>query len=218
MKSSEKKFYNVFVKRLIDFLISLLLIIVLSPVLLIVAILARINLGRPILFKPKRPGLNEKIFTMYKFRTMTNEKDETGELLPDNMRLTRFGKFLRKTSLDELPELFNILKGEMSFVGPRPLSVKYLPYYNEFERKRHNVRPGLTGLAQVNGRNEATWEQRFALDIDYINQMSFFNDLKIIIRTFLVVLKRQGVVTRGTGKVEDFHEYRIKQTKKSDTL
>lgn len=218
MKSSEKKFYNVFVKRLIDFLISLLLIIVLSPVFLIVAILARINLGRPILFKPKRPGLNEKIFTMYKFRTMTNEKDETGELLPDNMRLTRFGKFLRKTSLDELPELFNILKGEMSFVGPRPLSVKYLPYYNEFERKRHNVRPGLTGLAQVNGRNEATWEQRFALDIEYINQMSFFNDLKIIIRTFLVVLKRQGVVTRGTGKVEDFHEYRIKQTKKSDTL
>lgn len=208
--------YRRYLKRALDFVLSLLFIIILSPVLLTVAILVRVKLGNPVLFKQQRPGLNEEIFTIYKFRTMTDERDENGEWLPDSHRLTKFGKFLRTTSLDELPELFNILKGEMSFVGPRPLSVKYLPYYNEFEKKRHDVRPGLTGLSQINGRNKATWEQRFALDIEYINKMSFIYDLKIIFKTIFVVLRREGIVTRGTGKVENFHEYRIKQNKRSD--
>ena len=204
----QKGIYRRFVKRPLDFIFSLIGIIVLSPVLLIVAILIRIKLGSPILFKQERPGLDEQIFTIYKFRTMTDERDENGELLPDSMRLTGLGKLLRSTSLDELPELLNILKGEMSFVGPRPLSVLYLPYYTEEERARHSVRPGLTGLSQINGRNTVNWEERFAYDIDYINNITFINDLKIILKTILVVFKREGVIISGTGKVIDFDDYR----------
>ena len=200
--------YRKYIKRPMDFIFALLGIIILSPALLIMAILVKIKLGSPVLFIQKRPGLNEQIFTLYKFRTMTNERNENGELLPDSMRLTKFGKILRSTSLDELPELFNILKGDMSFVGPRPLSVLYLPYYTEEERLRHSVRPGLTGLSQINGRNTVNWEERFAYDIDYVNNITFINDMKIILKTILVVFRREGIVISGTGKVIDFDEYR----------
>ncbi|MCE7791180.1 sugar transferase [Salipaludibacillus sp. CUR1] len=214
----KRNLYKKFLKRPIDFVLSLISIILLSPILIMVALLVRIKLGSPILFKQKRPGLDEKIFTMYKFRTMTDDRDEKGELLADKVRLTKLGKTLRKTSLDELPELFNILKGDMSFVGPRPLSVKYLPYYTTVEKQRHLVSPGLTGLAQVNGRNKATWEQRFALDREYVNKLSLVLDLKIILNTILVVFRRSDIVTRGTGTIEDFHKYRISQKNKSENL
>lgn len=216
MKRSRLKLYKKFVKRLLDIIISFVALVVLSPLLLVIAILIKIKLGSPIIFKQKRPGLNEEIFTIYKFRTMTNEKNENGELLPDELRLTKFGKFLRSMSLDELPELYNILKGDMSFVGPRPLSVKYLPYYNERERLRHSVRPGLTGLAQVNGRNRLSWEERFKLDVDYVENLTFINDIKIIQKTISVVFRRSDIVVRGTGEIENFHEYRIKQLKESE--
>jgi len=212
----KNSFYKKYIKRFLDIILSLLAIIVLSPVLLILAVLIKINLGSPIIFKQRRPGLHGEVFTIYKFRTMTDETDKNGELLPDSKRLTKFGKFIRDTSLDELPELLNILKGEMSLVGPRPLSVKYLPYYNEHEKKRHHVRPGLTGLAQVNGRNNTKWEERFEYDVEYVNQLSFLLDVKIILRTIRVALKRQDVVVRGTGQLEDFHIYRQKQNKLSD--
>ena len=188
-----KGIYRRFLKRPMDFILSLMAIIVLSPVLIIVAILVRLKFGRPILFKQKRPGLNEKIFTMYKFRTMTDEKDEDGELLPDSIRQTKFGKMLRSTSLDELPELFNILKGDMSIVGPRPLLVRYLPYYTNDERKRHEVRPGLTGLSQVNGRNLLNWDKRLNLDVEYTEKMTMILDFRIILRTILKVIKRQDI-------------------------
>ena len=168
-------------------------LIVLSPVLLIVAILVRIKLGSPIIFKQQRPGKNEKIFTLYKFRTMTEKKDGNGNLLPDAERLTKFGKFLRSTSLDELPELVNILKGDMAIVGPRPLLVKYLPYYTEEEKHRHDVRPGLTGLAQVNGRNNLDWNERFETDLKYVNSISFKGDLTIILNTIKSVLKHNDI-------------------------
>ena len=161
--------YQKYIKRILDFILSLCALIVLSPVLLIVAILVRVKLGSPIIFKQKRPGKDEKIFTLYKFRTMTDEKDENGNLLPDSERLTKFGKFLRSTSLDELPELINILKGDMAIVGPRPLLVEYLEFYTEEEKHRHDVRPGLTGLAQVNGRNNLKWDDRLAYDVKYVN-------------------------------------------------
>ena len=170
--------YRYFFKRLLDFVLSLLAIIVLSPVLLITALLVRSKLGSPVIFKQERPGKNEKIFTLYKFRTMTDEKDEEGNLLPDEIRLTRFGKLLRSTSLDELPELFNILKGDMSIVGPRPLLVSYLPYYTEKEKHRHDVRPGLTGLAQVKGRNYIAWDERFKIDVEYVENLSFVFNYK----------------------------------------
>lgn len=192
--TKQKGFYQSFVKRPMDFILSLMAIIVLSPVLIIVGVLVRFKLGSPVLFKQKRPGLNEKIFTMYKFRTMTDEKDENGELLTDSVRLTKFGKMLRSTSLDELPELFNILKGDMSIVGPRPLLIRYLPYYFDCERQRSNVRPGITGLAQVNGRNALTWNERFAIDVEYVKQLSFLNDLKIIVRTVLVVFQKKDIL------------------------
>ena len=160
--------YRKYIKRLLDFILSLFAIIILSPVLLIVALLVRIKLGSPVIFKQKRPGLNEKIFTLYKFRTMTDAKDEHGNLLPDEIRLTKFGKLLRSTSLDELPELFNILKGDMSIVGPRPLLVNYLPFYSDVEKHRHDVRPGLTGWAQVNGRNFLNWDYRLKKDVEYV--------------------------------------------------
>ncbi len=193
MQKNTLGIYARFFKRPMDFILSLLAIIVLSPVFLVVAILVRTKLGSPVLFKQKRPGLNEKIFTMYKFRTMTDEKDENGELLPNTVRLTKFGRLLRSTSLDELPELFNILKGDMSIIGPRPLLIDYLPLYNEEQKKRHLVRPGLSGLAQVNGRNAISWEDKFRYDVDYVSNTSFVLDVKIIIQTFLKVFKRECV-------------------------
>jgi len=162
-----------------------------------------------VLFKQKRPGLNEKIFTMYKFRAMTDEKDENGELLPDAIRLTKFGRMLRSTSLDELPELFNILIGDMGIVGPRPLAVQYLPYYTETERIRHTVRPGLSGLAQINGRNTATWEERFSYDLKYVNKITFLGDLKIIIQSILKVIQRSDIGERGVDAPMDFDKYRM---------
>lgn len=212
-----KGIYRRFLKRPMDFILSLMAIIVLSPVLIIVGVLVRFKLGSPVLFKQKRPGLNEKIFTMYKFRTMTDEKDENGELLPDSVRLTKFGRMLRSTSLDELPELFNILKGDMSIVGPRPLAIQYLPYYTEVERMRHSVRPGLSGLAQINGRNTATWEERFNHDIRYIKTISFINDLSIIIKTILKAVKRSDIGERGVDAPMDFHVYRQELCKGEET-
>lgn len=215
--SNNKGIYRRFLKRPMDFILSLMAIIILSPVLIIVAILVRFKLGSPVLFKQKRPGLNEKIFTMYKFRTMTDEKDENGELLPDSVRLTKFGRMLRSTSLDELPELFNILKGDMSIVGPRPLAVQYLPYYTAEERVRHSVRPGLSGLAQINGRNTATWEQRFNYDIEYIKKMSFGGDIKIILRTLQKAIQRSDIGERGVDAPIDFHVYRQNMIKGEET-
>lgn len=208
--------YKKFFKRFLDIVISLFALIVLSPVMLIVAILIRIKLGSPVIFKQERPGKDGKIFKLYKFRSMSDKKDENGKLLPDAERLTRFGKILRATSLDELPELVNILKGEMSLIGPRPLAVCYLPFYNETEKHRHDVRPGLTGLAQVNGRNALNWEDRFRYDIEYVNNITFINDVKILFKTVYKVFKRDGVVTRGTGKTIDFDEYRRKQNEEND--
>lgn len=192
--------YRHFFKRFFDFVLSLIAIIILSPVYIIVAILVRVKLGSPVIFTQERPGKDEKIFKMYKFRTMTDERDENGELLPDIQRLTRFGRFLRNSSLDELPELFNILKGDMSIVGPRPLLVKYLPLYNDFQKHRHDVRPGLTGLAQTNGRNETTWEKRFEYDVMYSKNVSFIGDLKIIINTIKIVLNHSGIDSNTTSQ------------------
>lgn len=196
--------YRRYIKRPMDIILSLCAIIVLSPVMLIIALLVRIKLGSPVIFKQKRPGLNEKIFTLYKFRTMTDEKDKDGELLPNHMRLTNFGRFLRATSLDELPELLNILKGDMSFIGPRPLLIEYLPLYNDKQKRRHNVRPGLSGLAQVNGRNSISWEEKFNYDINYIENISFLLDLKLIVLTVLKVFKREGVNKSDSVTMEKF--------------
>ena len=196
--------YRKYFKRPFDIICSLLALIVLSPVLLITAILVRIKLGSPVLFKQKRPGLNEKIFTLYKFRTMTDQKDEQGNLLPDKIRLTKFGKMLRSTSLDELPELWNILKGDMSVVGPRPLLEKYIPLYTAEQRKRHHVRPGLTGLAQVNGRNALSWEKKFMMDIQYIQRITFLGDLKLIFITLGKVFRRHGISSETSSTMEEF--------------
>lgn len=196
--------YAKYIKRILDFILSLLAIIVLSPILLIIAILVRSKLGSPIIFKQKRPGKDEKIFTLYKFRTMTDEKDKNGNLLPDDVRLTKFGKLLRSTSLDELPELINILKGDMSIVGPRPLLVKYLPLYNKEQKQRHDVRPGFTGYAQVNGRNALSWEDRFSLDVEYVNCISFLLDIKIVLKTIKVVLCREGITSDTSITMEPF--------------
>lgn len=204
MKPPKGGIYRRFFKRPMDFILSLIAIIVLSPVFLIIAILVRINLGSPVIFKQKRPGLNEKIFTMYKFRTMTDERDEKGELLPDSERITKFGKFLRSTSLDELPELFNILKGDMSIVGPRPLLVEYLPLYNDFQRRRHEVRPGLSGLAQINGRNAISWKEKFKLDVEYVDNITFVGDWKIILLTIKKVLIREGINSETAATMEPF--------------
>lgn len=196
--------YRKYIKRLLDFILSLLALIILSPVLLITALLVRIKLGSPVIFKQKRPGLNEKIFTLYKFRTMTDKKDDEGNLLPDSERLTKFGKILRSTSIDELPELINILKGDMSIVGPRPLLVEYLELYNEEQKHRHDVRPGLTGLAQVNGRNSISWEDKFKEDIKYIEKISLIGDIKIILKTVIKVLKREGISQQENDTMEKF--------------
>lgn len=196
--------YRNYLKRPLDFILSLTGIIVLSPLLIIIAILVRIKLGSPVIFRQKRPGLNEKIFTLYKFRTMTDERDENAELLPDEQRLTGFGKFLRSTSLDELPELFNIIKGNMSIVGPRPLLVEYLPLYNEQQKRRHEVRPGLTGWAQVNGRNAISWEEKFDLDVEYVDNINFLLDCKIVFSTVKKVLSREGINSETAVTMEPF--------------
>lgn len=196
--------YKNYVKRCLDFLLSLCGIIVISPVLLVLCILVRVKLGSPVLFRQERPGRDEKIFTLCKFRTMTDARDENGELLPDAVRLTKFGKFLRSTSLDELPELINILKGDMSLIGPRPLLVKYLPLYNETQKHRHDVRPGLTGLAQINGRNAITWEQKFEYDVEYVNNLSFALDLRIFFGTVRSVLRREGISSGTNATMEEF--------------
>ena len=206
--------YKKFFKRFFDILFSLILIIVLSPVYLIISIFVLIFMGWPVLFKQPRPGKDEKIFNMYKFRTMTNKKDKEGNLLPDEERLPKFGKLLRKTSLDELPELFNILTGKMSFIGPRPLLVKYLPYYTEEEHHRHDIRPGLTGWAQVNGRNLVGWDERFKLDLEYVNNVSLKMDLKVVLKTISVVFKREGITDGKTVTMTFLDEERKKKCKK----
>ncbi|WP_314733490.1 sugar transferase [Anaerobacillus sp. CMMVII] len=193
MGPSRGGIYRKIIKRMMDIVLSLTAIIVLSPVLLVVAFFVRTKLGSPVLFKQKRPGLGEKIFTMYKFRTMTDERDENGRLLPNELRHTKFGRFLRSTSLDELPELINVLKGDMSLVGPRPLLVDYLSLYNEEQSRRHNVRPGITGYAQVNGRNAISWEEKFQKDIYYVEKLSFLLDIKILIQTVIKVFKKENV-------------------------
>lgn len=196
--------YKHFFKRLLDIVLSLIAIIILSPIYIIVAILVKTKLGSPVLFTQERPGKNEKIFKMYKFRSMTDEKDEEGNLLPDEVRLTKFGKLLRSTSLDELPELFNILKGDMSIVGPRPLLVKYLPRYNEHQKHRHDVKPGFTGWAQCNGRNAISWKEKFDLDVYYVNHISFLLDVKIIFKTIKTVLFREGISSETSATMEEF--------------
>lgn len=203
--------YQKWIKRLLDIILSLVGILLLSWLYVILWILVRVKLGGPALFTQERPGKDEKIFKLYKFRSMTDERDENGELLPDEVRLTSFGKFLRSTSLDELPEFFNILKGDMSFIGPRPLLVRYLPFYTEEEKHRHDVRPGLTGLAQVNGRNALGWEQRFAYDLEYVDHCTFLMDLKIIGMTVGKVLKRSGTLSGADQTVADFDVYRKEQ-------
>ena len=206
--------YKKFFKRFFDIILSLIAIIILSPVYLIISVLVLIFMGWPILFKQPRPGKNEKIFNMYKFRTMTNKKDKDGNLLPDDQRLPKFGNFLRKTSLDELPEMFCILTGTMSFIGPRPLLVEYLPYYTKEEHHRHDVRPGLTGLAQANGRNLVNWDDRFKLDLEYVNNVSLKMDLSVIIKTISIVLKREGITDGKTETMTFLNEERKGKCKK----
>ena len=189
--------YEHYIKRPLDCILSLIAIIILSPIIAVTALLVKIKLGSPIIFRQERPGKNEKIFSIFKFRSMTDERDENGNLLPDDVRLTKFGKFLRATSLDELPELFNIAKGDMAIVGPRPLLVRYLPYYTEEERHRHDVRPGLTGMSQVHGRNYSSWQERFSYDLSYANKITFLGDAIIIIETIKAVLSHSGVADRS---------------------
>ena len=208
--------YSRWIKRGIDSFVSVLVIALFWWLYLILALLVRINLGSPVLFKQGRPGMidpatgKEKIFKMYKFRSMTDKRDENGNLLPGKLRLTKFGRFFRSTSLDELPEIINILKGDMSLIGPRPLSVGYLPYYTEEERVRHSVRPGLTGLAQASGRNDISWEEKFAYDVEYANNITFAMDCKVIFKTVKTVLCREGI-GQGAQTPESFHIYRQKQ-------
>lgn len=199
-----KGFYEKYIKRPQDFCCALLAIIVLSPVMLVTTLLVRIWLGSPVLFKQERPGLNGKIFTLYKFRTMTDQKDAQGNLLPDEVRLTSFGKKLRTTSLDELPELINMLKGDMAVVGPRPLLVSYLPLYNRHQARRHEVRPGFTGYAQVHGRNSISWEEKFDKDVYYVDHISFRGDWKIIFQTVKTVLRREGISSDTAATMEPF--------------
>lgn len=200
----KKGFYEKYIKCPQDVALALLALIVLSPVLLIIAIMVKIKLGSPILFKQERPGLNGKIFKLYKFRTMSDEKDEDGNLLPDEVRLGKFGKVLRSTSLDELPSLVNVIRCELSLVGPRPLLVRYLPRYNAHQARRHEVRPGFTGYAQVNGRNAISWEEKFNYDVHYVNNVTFIGDWKIILKTVGIVLKRDGISSDTSVTMEEF--------------
>lgn len=209
--------YKKYIKRFLDIVLSLCILIVLSPLLLILAVLVRIKLGGPVLFRQERPGLNEKIFTLCKFRTMTDARDKDGNLLPDKDRLTSFGKFLRATSLDELPEFFNILKGDMSFIGPRPLLVSYLPYYTKEESLRHTVRPGLTGLAQVSGRNFLNWDRRLAKDVEYVKGLSFAMDMKVLFLTVKVVFAKSDVAedtNQAEGNFARIRQERLERTGK----
>ena len=199
--------YERFIKRPLDAFLSTGALIVLSPIWITVAILVRIKLGSPVLFSQDRPGKDEKIFKLHKFRTMTDKRDENGELLPDDVRLTAFGKKLRSTSLDELPELLNIIKGDMAVVGPRPLLVKYLPWYTDEQRKRHDVRPGLTGYAQAHGRNAVTWDDKFAMDVDYASHITFRGDAGIIMATVKSVFKHEGISSSTSATMEDFTDY-----------
>lgn len=203
-KQPKDRIYAKYVKRIIDFILATLALVVLSPVFLVLVILVRTKLGKPVLFRQQRPGKGEKIFKLYKFRTMTDERDENGELLPDEVRLTKFGRWLRSTSLDELPELWNIVKGDMSIVGPRPLLVQYLPLYNEEQKHRHDVRPGFTGYAQVNGRNSISWEEKFKHDVYYVNNISFWLDVRIVGKTILTVLKKDGINSETSATMEVF--------------
>lgn len=205
--------YRKYIKRILDFTLSLIALIILSPILLITAILVKIKLGSPIIFKQQRPGKNEKIFTLYKFRTMTDKKDDEGKLLPDSERLTKFGKILRSTSLDELPELINILKGDMAIVGPRPQLIRDMLFMTDEQRKRHDVRQGLTGLAQVNGRNNLTWEEKIEYDLEYIKDITFVNDVKIIFKTIGKVFKREDIETEGMETAEDLCDYLLRTEK-----
>lgn len=199
-----KQVYDKVFKRILDLILSVFALLILSVPMGVLAVLVRVKLGAPVVFQQQRPGRNGKIFTLYKFRTMTNERDENGELLPDEVRLTAFGQTLRKLSLDELPELFNILRGDMSFVGPRPLLIKYLPLYNERQAHRHDVRPGLTGLAQVNGRNLLGWNEKFEYDVKYVENESFLLDLQITFKTIVNVLKREGISSQTSATMEEF--------------
>ena len=203
MKQKES-LYAKYIKRILDFLLALFAIFVFGVPMLIVALFVRAKLGSPVLFKQERPGKDGKVFQMYKFRSMTDERDETGELLPDEVRLTSFGKKLRSTSLDELPELLNVLKGDMSFIGPRPLLVRYLTLYNERQRRRHEVRPGITGYAQVNGRNAISWEEKFEKDVWYVEHISFWTDIKILFKTVAVVLGKRGISSETAVTMEEF--------------
>lgn len=204
-------FYEKYIKRPQDFLCALLALFVLSPVIGITAVLVRLKLGSPVLFKQSRPGKDEKIFTLYKFRTMTDQRDEKGNLLADEVRLTGVGKLLRSTSLDELPELINILKGDMSVVGPRPLLVSYLSRYNAHQARRHEVRPGFTGYAQVHGRNAISWEEKFELDVRYVDHITFLGDWKIIFQTVKTVLLKEGISSNGSVTMEEFVGTDVKQ-------
>lgn len=203
--------YEKYFKRPLDFCCGMAAVIVFSWLYIILAILVRVKLGSPVLFRQDRPGKDGKVFRLYKFRSMSNATDENGQLLPDTVRLTKFGKLLRATSLDELPEAFNIIKGDMSVVGPRPLAVQYLPYYSEEEQHRHDVRPGLSGWAQVNGRNSVNWEDKFAYDLEYVNKITFLGDLKIILLTVKTALVRENIGVRGVDSPMDFDEYRRRQ-------
>ena len=216
MQKRKVGIYEKCIKRCLDFLLSLLAIIILSPVILMTALVVRIKLGGPVLFCQIRPGKNGKLFRMYKFRSMTNEKDAEGNLLPDEVRLTSFGKKLRATSLDELPELFNILKGDMSIVGPRPQLVRDMVFMTPEQNRRHEVRQGLTGLAQVNGRNAITWEEKLAYDIEYVDHISFWNDVKIIFGTIKSVFAKEGISAEGMETAEDFGDYLLRCGKISD--
>lgn len=199
--------YAKYFKRVIDFALSLCALLALSPVLLILALVGAVKMKGNPFFTQDRPGKDEKVFKMIKFRSMTCQKDENGNLLPDEDRLTKYGKFLRSTSLDELPELINILKGDMSIIGPRPLLVKYLPYYSEEQRKRHSVRPGLTGYAQAHGRNGVSWDEKLKMDVDYVQNITFLGDVRILIDTVAVVLKREGISSETSATMEDFVDY-----------
>ena len=200
----KKTFYARFGKRFLDICISFFALIILSLPMLVLALLVRIKLGSPVLFTQERPGKDEKIFRLYKFRTMTNERDESGNLLPDEVRLTKFGRFLRAASLDELPEFFNVLRGDMSLIGPRPLLVSYLPLYNEKQRRRHAVRPGLSGLAQCSGRNLLTWEERFDLDVEYVENVSLTLDISIVLKTIRGVMRHEGISSETSATMEPF--------------
>lgn len=204
VRGHKQGIYEKYIKRPQDFCCAMAAIVVLSPVMAITALLVRLKLGTPVLFRQERPGWNGKVFTLYKFRTMTDAKDSEGNFLSDEVRLTSFGKMLRSTSLDELPELFNILNGDMSVVGPRPLLVKYLPLYNEHQARRHEVRPGFTGYAQVHGRNAISWEEKFDLDVEYVDHVSFLGDWKIIFQTVKTVLKREGISSETAVTMEEF--------------